>query len=50
MSLDGVRPDDVYYDKKPKNPKRNAKTVPYTIERRLFRETRIIGYRLKSIA
>ena len=25
MSLDGIRPDDVYYDKKPDKPKRDAK-------------------------
>ena len=50
MALDGVRPDDVYYDKKPKKPKRDSKTVPRNIERRLFREMRITGYRLKSVA
>jgi len=27
MTLDGFRPDDVYYEKKPEKPKRNAKTV-----------------------
>jgi len=50
MSLDGVRPDDVYYDKKPKKPERDSKTVPCNIEHRLSRETRITGYRLKSVA
>ena len=50
MSLDGVRPDDVYYDKKPKKPERDSKTVPCNIEHRLFRETRITGYRFKSVA
>jgi len=50
MTLDGVRPDDVYYDKKPKKPKRDSKTVPCNIEHRLFWETRVTGYRLKSVA
>jgi len=27
MTLDGVRPDDVYYDKKPKKPERDSKTA-----------------------
>jgi len=27
FSGDGVRPDDVYYDKKPKKPERDSKTV-----------------------
>ena len=50
MALDGIRPDDVYYEKKPEKPKRDAKTVPCNIEQRLFRETRITGYRLKEAA
>jgi hypothetical protein len=50
MTLDGIRPDDVYYDKKPEKPKRNSKTVPCHIDQHLFRETRITGYRLKSVA
>jgi len=50
MTLDGLRPDDVYYDKKPEKPKRDAKTVPGNIEQHLFRETRTTGYRLKSVA
>jgi len=50
MSLDGVRPDDVYYDKKPKKPKRDSKTVPCNIEQHLFCATRITGYRLKKAA
>ena len=50
MTLDGIRPDDVYYDKKPEKPKRDSKEVPCNIEHRLFRETRIIGYRLKNVA
>ncbi|NQT01124.1 MAG: DDE-type integrase/transposase/recombinase, partial [Planctomycetes bacterium] len=50
MTLDGLRPDDVYYKKKPEKPKRNAKTVPCNIEHHRFEETRITGYRLKKAA
>ncbi len=50
MTLDGTGPDDVYYDRKPEKPKRNAKTVPCNIEQRLFRQTRITGYRLPKVA
>ena len=50
MTLDDIRPDDVYYEKKPEKPKRDAKTVPCDIEERFFRETRITGYRLKNVA
>jgi transposase InsO family protein len=50
MTLDGLRPDDVYYDKKPDKPERDAKTVPGNIEQYYFRQTRITGYRLKKVA
>jgi len=50
MSLNGLRPDDVYYNKKPERPQRSAKTVPTNIEQHLFRETRVTGYRLKDAA
>jgi transposase InsO family protein len=50
MTLDGIRPDDVYYDNKPDKPKREAKTVPCNIEQHFFRQTRIMGYRLKKAA
>lgn len=50
MTLDGLRPDDVYYDNKPKKPERDAKTAPYNIEQHFFRQTRIMGYRLKKAA
>jgi transposase InsO family protein len=43
MTLDGVRPDDVYYDKKPKKPERDSKTVPCNIEHHRFQETRFTG-------
>jgi len=50
MTLDGFRPDDVYYDRKPKKPQRDSKTVPTNIQQHLFRETRVTGYRLKDVA
>jgi len=49
MTLDGLRPDDVYYNDKPDKPKCNAKTVPCNIEQHYFRQTRIMGYRLKKL-
>ena len=50
MTLDGLRPDDVYYEHKPVKPKRDAKTVPCNIEQHFFQETRITGYRLTKAA
>jgi len=50
MTLDGLRPDDVYNEKKPEKPKRNTKTVPCNIEYHRFEETRITGYRLNKAA
>ncbi len=50
MTLDGLRPDDVYYDRMPEKPDRDSKTVPNNIEQHLFRETRITGYRLRNVA
>jgi transposase InsO family protein len=50
MTLDGFRPDDVYYDKKPEKPGREAKTVLRNIEQCFFCETKITGYRLKKTA
>jgi transposase InsO family protein len=50
MTLDGIRPDDAYYSKKPEKPKRDSKTVPRNIQQHLFRETRVTGYRLKDVA
>jgi transposase InsO family protein len=50
MTLNGNRPDDVYYNDKPKKPERNAKTVPCNIEQHYFRQTRITGYRLRKAA
>ncbi len=50
MTLDGNRPDDVYYNCKSGKPKRDAKTVPCNIEQYYFRQTRIMGYRLTKAA
>jgi putative transposase len=50
MTLDGLRPDDLYYGRETEKPSRDAKTVPSNIERQIFQETRITGYRLKSAA
>jgi len=50
MTLDGLRPDDVFYNRKPEKPDRDAKVVPTNIERHRFQETRVTGYRLKDVA
>jgi transposase InsO family protein len=50
MTLEGLRPDDLYYDRKPEKPKRDSKMVPCNIERHVFPETRITAYRLKNAA
>ena len=50
MTLDGIRPDDVYYDNKPEKPKRDAKKIPYNIKQRSFCQGRLVGYRLKEAA
>ena len=50
MTLEGLRPDDFYSDRKPEKPKRDAKTVPDNIERHVFVETRLTAYRLKIAA
>jgi len=50
MTLEGFRPDDLYYDRKPEMPNRDAKTVPSNIERHVFAETRLTAYRLKNAA
>jgi hypothetical protein len=50
MTLEGLRPDDLYYSRKPETPKRNAKTMPGDIERHLFTETRLTAYRLQAAA
>jgi len=50
MTLEGMRPDDFYYDRKPEKPKRDAKTVPGHIEHRVFAETRLTAYGLRNTA
>ena len=50
MTLDGFRPDDVYYNNKPNKPEHDAKMVPCNIEQHYFRHTRITGYRLRKVA
>jgi transposase InsO family protein len=50
MTLDGLRPDDVYFNNKPEKPERNAKTIPGNIEQHYFRQTRITGYGLRKVA
>jgi putative transposase len=50
MTLEGFRPDDLYYSRKPDTPRRDAKTVPGNIERHVFTETRLTAYRLKAAA
>ncbi len=50
MTLEGFRPDDLYYSRKPETPDRRAKTVPPKIERHVFPETRFTAYRLKNAA
>ena len=50
MTLDGFRPDDVYYNNKPDKPERDAKTVPCDIEQHFFHQTRVMGYRLRKVA
>jgi len=50
MTLEGLRPDDFYYQRKPEMPKRDAKTVPGNVERHVFAETPLTAYRLKNAA
>ncbi len=50
MTLEGLRPDDLYYSRKLEAPKRDAKTVRGNIERRMFAETRLAAYRFKAAA
>jgi len=50
MALEGPRPDDRYYDRKPDMPKRDAKAGSGNIERHACLETRLTAYRLKNAA
>ncbi|MBI9019146.1 MAG: hypothetical protein JEZ07_17990 [Phycisphaerae bacterium] len=50
MTLEGLRPNDFFYDNKPAKPERDAKQLPINIEQHYFSQTRSIGYRLKKAA
>ncbi len=50
MALEGLRPDDPDYDRKPGKPKRDAKTVPGNVERHIFLDARLTGYRIENAA
>jgi transposase InsO family protein len=50
MTLGGARPDDVYGRDLPEPIPRTAKSVPPRIERRVFSETRVTGFRLPRAA
>ena len=50
MTLEGLRPDDLYYNRKSEKPSRDAKAIPDNIERHVFAETRLTAYRLKNAA
>jgi len=50
MTLEGLRPDDLYYNRRPERPTRDSKAVPSNIERHVFLETRLTAYRLKNAA
>ena len=50
MSLDGQRPGDIYTGRQVEKPERTAKVIPLDIERRVFAEQRLTGYRLKKAA
>ena len=50
MTLNGFTPNDFYRRDYPEPVPPNAKIIPLNIERRVFKETRITGYRLKDAA
>jgi len=50
LTLNGLRPDDVFYKNRPDKPGHNAKTVSCDIEQHYFRSTRITGYRIQQVA
>ena len=39
MTLDGIRPDDVFYNNKPNKPERDAKTVPTNVDQQQLQIT-----------
>ena len=50
MTLNGFRPDDCYQRDLPEPVPHDAKVVPLNIEKKVFKETRVVGYRLKKAA
>jgi hypothetical protein len=50
MTLDGFRPDDFYARDIPESVPMDDKTVPANIERKVFKENGIVGFRLKDAA
>jgi putative transposase len=50
MSLEGFRPDDLYYGRMLETPTHRAKPVSNNIERHVLTETRVTAYRLKIAA
>jgi hypothetical protein len=47
---DGFTPDQVFHRDLPEHVPKTAKTAPLNIERRIFEETKITGFRLKDAA
>ena len=41
LTLDGARPEDIYSGRGIENPAREAKTVPFDIERRYFKDAKL---------
>lgn len=50
ITLQRLRPDDFHYERKLRTPTCDAKTVPGSVERQVFAETRLTAYRLKAAA
>ena len=50
MKLNGNRPDDYYRRDIPEPVPKTSKTVQNNIETRLFKETKVVGYKLKDAA
>jgi transposase InsO family protein len=50
LTLEGLRPDDLYFSRKPETPKREGKTMPGNVERHVFAQIRLTAYRLQNAA
>ena len=50
MTLQGLRPSDVYGRDLPEAVAKDAKVLPLNIERRRFADTRTFGFRLRQAA